>query len=101
MATVTINREKIEKRGGVVILSLKEYQKLCEMAVPAYYLKGKKAEELDRLVEEGLREHERGETIKATSLKEALKVYEKRQRRQSKKRQLLKKIINNYNPYFT
>lgn len=92
MATLTIDREKIEKQGGVVILSLKEYQKLCERAVPTYYLKGKKAEELDRLVEEGLREYERGETIKAASLKEALKVYERRQRRQDKKRQLLKKV---------
>lgn len=92
MATVTINREKIEKQGGVVILSLKEYQKLCERAVPTYYLKGKKAEELDRLVEEGLKEYGRGETIEAASLKEALKVYERRQRRQDKKRQLLKKV---------
>ena len=86
MATVTIDREKIEKQGGVVILSLKEYQELCESAVPTYYLKGKRAEELDSLVEEGLKEYERGETIEATSLKEALKVYERRQRRQSKKR---------------
>ena len=54
--------------------------------MPTYYLKGKKAEELDRLVEEGLREYERGETIEAESIKEALKVYERRQRRQSKKR---------------
>ena len=92
MATVTINREQIEKQGGVVILSLKEYQKLCERAVPIYYLKGKKAEELDRLVEEGLREYERGEAIEAASLKEAIKVYDRRQRRQSKKRQLLKKV---------
>ena len=86
MATVTIDKEKIEKQGGVVILSLKEYQELCERAVPTYYLKGKKAEELDRLVEEGLREYERGETIEAESIKEALKVYERRQRRQSKRR---------------
>jgi len=86
MATVTIDREKIEKQGGVVILSLKEYQELCERAVPTYYLKGKKAEELDKMVEEGLKEYERGETIEAESIKEALKVYERRQRRQSKKR---------------
>lgn len=92
MTTVAIAKEKIEKQGGVVILSLKEYQKLCERAAPTYYLKGKRAEELDRLVEDGLREHERGETIKAASLKEALRVYERRQRRQGKKRQLLKKV---------
>jgi len=32
---------------------LKEYQKLCERAVPTYYLKGKEAKKLDKLVEEG------------------------------------------------
>ncbi len=92
MATVTIDREKVEKQGGVVILSLKEYQELCERAVPIYYLKGKKAEKLDRLVEEGLKEYERGETIEAASIREALKVYDRRQRRQSKRRSLLKKV---------
>lgn len=55
------------------------------MAAPTYYLKGKKAKELDRLVEEGLKEYKRGETIEASSLKEALKVYERRQRGQGKK----------------
>ncbi len=78
MATITIPKSKIEKEKGVVILPLKEYQKLCERAVPTYYLKGKEAEELDKLVEEGLREYERGETIGAPSLKEALKIYERR-----------------------
>lgn len=33
-------------------MSLKEYQKLCERAVPTYYLKGEKACELDKLVAE-------------------------------------------------
>jgi len=67
MATVTVSRNRIKKQGGVVILGLKEYQKLCERAVPTYYLKGREAEELDKLVEEGLRDYQKGKckTIKS------------------------------------
>jgi len=68
MATITIPKTKIKKEGGIVILSLKEYQKLCQRAVPTFYLKGKKAEELDKLVEEGLRDHNLGKTRKIKSL---------------------------------
>ena len=68
MATITIPKTKIKKEGGIVILSLKEYQKLCQRAVPIFYLKGKKAEELDKLVEEGLRDHNLGKTRKIKSL---------------------------------
>jgi hypothetical protein len=57
---------------------LREYKKLCERTVPIYYLKGKEAEKLDKLVKEGLKEYEEGRTISAYSLKEALRVYEKR-----------------------
>ncbi|MBU2109501.1 hypothetical protein KKB71_00890 [Patescibacteria group bacterium] len=67
MTTITVSKEKIKKQGGVVILPLGEYQKLCERAVPAYYLKGKEAEELDKLVETGLKEYRQGKckTIKS------------------------------------
>ena len=75
MTTITIPKTKVKKEGGIVILSLKEYQKLCERAAPTFYLKGKEAEKLDKLVEEGLREYQEGKTIKARSLKEALKIY--------------------------
>jgi len=68
MATITIPKTKIKKEGGIVILSLKEYQKLCQRAVPTFYLKGKKAEELDKLVEEGLRDHSLRKTRKIKSL---------------------------------
>jgi hypothetical protein len=51
--SIIISKEEIQKKGGIVILSLREYRKLCERAVPTYYLKGKEAEELDKLVEEG------------------------------------------------
>jgi hypothetical protein len=66
--SITISRETVQKKGGIVILPLREYRKLCEGAVPTYYLKGKEAEELDRLVGEGLRNHRLGKTRKIKSL---------------------------------
>ncbi len=81
MNTITITKEKIKNDGGVVILPLKEYQKLCERAVPTYYLRGKAAGDLDKLVENGLREYRGGKTISATSLKEAIKLYGKRNKK--------------------
>jgi len=68
MTTITIPKEKIQTQKGVVILPLKEYQKLCERAVPTYYLKGKKAEELDRLVKKGLKEYRQGKCKTLKSL---------------------------------
>jgi hypothetical protein len=65
--SIIISKEEIKKKGGIVILSLREYRKLCERAVPTYYLKGKEAEKLDKLVEEGLRAYRKGrcKTIKS------------------------------------
>ena len=68
MTTITVPRKKIKEEGGIVILSLEEYRKLSERAAPTYYLKGKEALELDRLVEEGLRKHREGKTRKIKSL---------------------------------
>jgi hypothetical protein len=64
---IIISEKEIQKKGGIVILSLREYRKLCERAVPTYYLKGKEAEELDKLVKEGLRDYRKGrcKTIKS------------------------------------
>jgi len=76
--SITISKEKIRQEGGVVILPLKEYQKLYERAIPTYYLKGKEAKELDKLVEEGLREYKEGKTVEAPSLKDALRIYGRR-----------------------
>jgi len=76
--SITILKETVRKKGGIVILPLPEYKKLCEKLVPTYYLKGKEAEELDRLVEEGLREYKESKTIKASSIREALKIYGKK-----------------------
>jgi len=66
--SITISRKTVQKKGGIVILPLREYRKLCERAVPTYYLKGKEAEELDKLVKEGLRDHNLGKTRKIKSL---------------------------------
>jgi len=68
MATITISKTKVKKEGGIVILSLKEYQKLCERAAPTFYLKGKEAEKLDKLVEEGLRDYRKGKCKSIKSL---------------------------------
>ena len=66
--SITVSREEVQRRGGLVILPLKEYHKLRERAVPTYYLTGKEAEALDKLVEEGLREYRQGKTKKIRSL---------------------------------
>jgi len=48
--------------------TLKEYRRLLENSVPAFYLKGRRAIALDRLVTQGLLEHLRGRTRKIDSL---------------------------------
>ena len=65
---VVVSREEVQKKGGVVVLSLREYQNLLEQAVPTYQLHGKEAEELDVLVEEGMEEYRVGKTTKIKSL---------------------------------
>ncbi len=68
MSIVTISKNKIQKQGGVVVLSLKEYQKLREQAIPTYYLKGKEAGALDYLVEKGLKDYQAGKSTAIKSL---------------------------------
>ena len=65
---ITIPKKKIKEEGGVVILSLEEYRKLTQEAVPTYYLKGKAAEKLDKLVEDGLKEYRASKTKTLKSL---------------------------------
>lgn len=81
MNAITIPKEKIEKVGGMVILPIEEYERLRESSVPTYYLQGKKARELDKLVEQGLKEYHEGKTIRAKSIDEALKIYGKKNKR--------------------
>ncbi len=64
--TIKISDQALKK--GVVLVDLKEYRNLQERSVPTYYLSGKKALALDRLVEQGLKEHREGKTRKISSL---------------------------------
>ena len=81
MAYITLKKDKVERQKGMVILPLREYHRLLELAVPTYYLKGKAAERLDKLVANGLREYREGKTIRAGSLKEALRLYARKRAR--------------------
>ena len=66
--SITIPREAVKKAGGFVILPLKEYDRLREQAIPTYYLQGKEARELDKLVEEGEKEYREGKCKEIKSL---------------------------------
>ena len=69
MSTITISKAQVAKEAGVVVLPVKEYQRLLQTAaIPDVYLTGKAATDLDKLVEEGLREHAAGRTRKIRSL---------------------------------
>ena len=65
---LTISPKLVERRGGIVVLPLSEYQRLLASAVPTYYLKGQAAAKVDRLVEKGLREFRAGKTRRVRSL---------------------------------
>lgn len=69
------------RENGVVILPIAEYRRLQERAIPEYFLTGKAARDLDKLVEDGLREHESGRTIQASSIKNALRIYAEKNRK--------------------
>ncbi len=66
--SIIISRKTVQKYGGVVVLPIREYKDLQERAVPTYQLYGKEAEELDKLVEEGLRDYKAGRCKKIKSL---------------------------------
>lgn len=68
MSSVIIQKVKIEKEKGVVVLPILEYKKLLQQSIPTHYLYGKDAERLDRLVEEGFKEYKAGKTKKIKSL---------------------------------
>lgn len=68
MATITLSKAKVQKQKGVVVLPVEEYNRLLAKAVPTVYLTGKAALKLDKLVEDGLREHRAGKTRTIRSL---------------------------------
>ena len=67
-AAIEISPKLVEQSGGVVVLSVREYQRLLASVVPTYHLKGNAATKLDRLVESGLQEHRKGKTRAIRSL---------------------------------
>ncbi|MBI2627491.1 hypothetical protein HYW72_01020 [Candidatus Nomurabacteria bacterium] len=62
MNTITVSKNKIEKEGGVVLLSLREYRKIQMSSMPIYYLQSKEARNLDKLVKNGLKSYKDGKT---------------------------------------
>ena len=68
MSTITLSKKQIQKSKGVVVLPIEEYKRLAKRAVPEYYLTGKAARDLDKLVEEGLRDYESGKCRSIKSL---------------------------------
>ena len=44
------------------MLPIKEYQKMQAALIPTYYLRGKSAHVLDKLIQGGLRDHKAGKT---------------------------------------
>ena len=68
--TINISKKTICRKGGVVILPIEEYEELKERAIPHYYLEEKEAEELDKLVEEGLEDYKEGKCKTIKSLKD-------------------------------
>ena len=74
MTAITIGKEEIMRKMGVVVLPVKEYERLLAKQVPEYFLTGKAARDLDKLVEEGLRDYATGKTTTASSIEEALTV---------------------------
>lgn len=68
MTTATLLKKAAAKDKGVVVLPIEEYQRLVAANIPTYYLSGKEATDLDKLVEEGLREYRAGKTRTIRSL---------------------------------
>jgi len=72
MTMITLSQKSVQKQKGLVVLPIKEYERLIRASVPEYYLTGKAAKRLDKLVEDGLREYREGKTILASSISEAI-----------------------------
>ena len=66
MATITISKNLI-KNDDLVIIPRKEYESMKAQMLPTFYLKGKEADKLDKLIKEELKEYQEGKckTIKS------------------------------------
>lgn len=80
MTTATLLKKATAKDKGVVVLSIEEYNRLRAAAVPEYYLTGKAARDLDRLVAEGRRDYAAGRTIRASSISAAMRESKRRRK---------------------
>ena len=67
-ATLVKLRKVAARNNGNVTLPAKVYRQLLDAAIPTYYLTGKEATDLDKLVEDGLREYAKGKTRTIRSL---------------------------------
>jgi hypothetical protein len=68
MTTTDLLKAAAKKQKGVVVLPVEEYNRLIAAQIPTYYLKGKAADRLDRLVEKSLKEYREGKTRHIKSL---------------------------------
>ena len=70
MTTATLLKLKKTalKNKGDVVLPAKIYRQLLDAAIPTYYLTGKAATNLDKLIKDGLREYAEGKTRTLHSL---------------------------------
>ncbi len=68
MNRITLEKNKIMEQKGMVILPVREYEKLLRQTAPTYYLTGKAAERLDKLVKEGMEEYRAHKTKRLRSL---------------------------------
>lgn len=68
MVTISLSRAAVQKQKGMVVLPIKEYQRLLAAAIPTYYLTGKAALKLDKLVDDGMRDYKAGKTRVLRSL---------------------------------
>ncbi len=83
MTTIQLLKRAIANDKSVVVLPVAEYRRLLAAQVPEYYLTGKAARDLDKLVKEGLRDYHAGKTTRAESLHDALAMYRKQKRDRS------------------
>lgn len=61
MTTITIPKNLI-KNDDLVVLPRKEYEKMKTQMIPTFYLKGKSAKNLDKRVNEALKEYREDKT---------------------------------------
>ncbi len=60
MSSITISKNIIEQKEGVVVLPIKIYEQLIANVVPTYYLEDLEAIKTDALVEECLEDYRTG-----------------------------------------